>query len=313
MTDVSPDPKPEAPHKDPELLKQIHEAWNAFGCALCGYRPSSAAQAGARIEVHHIVSRAQGGEDSWDNTVGLCGELAPQKCHWRVTTNRVSLAWLTETEPALLVWTDHVTHEEGICRELTREAQSVQADLQGGRPLTGPPVHARRLPVAPELLPEVIRLQGEGPEAAAERFSICQQLVHRVESDLLLLSLLLQDVAATREWSLLGYDSVRSYGEAAGISPPTMSKLRKIAKIFEGKWMELPASDRRELSLDKLYYAGKLLEAGAYHDSTAALHEAVARPQRDLWAEYREKREEGKDTDLHECPDCGQMHLVKAD
>lgn len=311
MPEVQPDLKPEGRHKDPELLREAHEAWQPFGCAICGWSATAASLGHAQVEVHHIISRGQGGDDTWDNLVGLCNEFAPQRCHWRVTTNRVVLAWVPyspQSNNAMLVWTDHDTGQEGVCRELTREAVAIAEELREGTDTTGPPIPREKLPVAPDLLPEVLRARGAGPEAAQERFKVAEQLARRVENDLLLLSLLIQDVASTKEWALLGYGSIREYTDAIGLSPPTVSKMRKIARFFQGRWMNLPAADRAALSVDKLYYAGLMLESGAYADEETALHEAVARPQRDLWAEWKEVKGE---TEAHACPDCGRWHPVK--
>jgi len=54
------------PVKDPDVFKDFHA--QGHDCVSCGH--------GAVIEAHHILSRAQGGDDTRANLVPLC-----QECH----------------------------------------------------------------------------------------------------------------------------------------------------------------------------------------------------------------------------------------
>jgi hypothetical protein len=61
-----PDPKPEPRVRDKTVLRWFHSLdWD---CVACGH--------GRHIEAHHILSRAQGGDDHLGNLVGLCSD-----CH----------------------------------------------------------------------------------------------------------------------------------------------------------------------------------------------------------------------------------------
>ncbi len=293
-------------HTDAELMREIHAAWQEFGCALCGYVAYVGAAEGWGVEVHHIVPRSQGGPDSWENTIGLCGELVPQKCHWKVTTNQIKLAVVDEVG---LVWTDTRSGEEGICRELSEESSDIRRLVGGAKPLAEAPIPSKKLPVPSEWVPDLVKLKAEGEAGAVERFQVCQALIRRAERDLLTLAILVQEVASTKEWALLGYESIGDYADAAGISAPTLSKLRFVGKTFLGEWESLPEADRTDLSLDRLYYAGQLLKLGAYPDSRFALSEAVAKPQRYLYQELKDARH--GDAVMHECPDCGASHWIK--
>lgn len=79
------DPKPPARVQNPKLLREIHAAYKLSGCAHCGNR--------RWVEVHHIKSRAQGGDDSWENCVGLCGERGGCRAH-KLVHDRVWSLWL---------------------------------------------------------------------------------------------------------------------------------------------------------------------------------------------------------------------------
>lgn len=306
MTDVEPDLKPPAAVKDPALLREIHEAYQSFGCSLCGYIPRSGAVSGWQVEVHHIIGRRHG-DDSWENSLGLCGELTPNKCHWRKTTNRITIAFVVG---AGWVATDAVTGDETVLRQLSEESQDIQRSLGGVRSQPQAPVPVEALVPARDA-PDLEKLRMTGEAGAVERFQMIQQLMRRAENDFLAACLLVADVAKSREWAIVGYSSMKEYAEAARIPQPTLSKMLKVSKVFRGRWQELSHRDQQELSIDKLYYAGKLLTLGAYSSDMDALHSAVAVPQRYLYQQYMEKRLEGQNATLHECPTCGRVHLVK--
>src|SRR4051794_30594744 len=103
-------------------LGALSDAWQRFGCAICGHVVERKAESGFYIELHHVVPRSQGGGDEPENLMGLCGELLPQKCHWRVTTNRLKISWEEVVDG--YIWTDTRTGEEGLCRSLSQETIS---------------------------------------------------------------------------------------------------------------------------------------------------------------------------------------------
>ena len=57
-----PDPKPERRVRDREVLRRFHRLGRE--CGSCGH--------GVGVEAHHIVSRAQGGDDVLANLFPLC-------------------------------------------------------------------------------------------------------------------------------------------------------------------------------------------------------------------------------------------------
>src|SRR5262245_28532658 len=90
-------------------LAALSDAWGRFGCAICSHVPSVFAQPGARIELHHILPRSQGGTDDPDNLMGLCGELCPEKCHWKVTNEIIKIRW-AENINGWVALDEHGTH-----------------------------------------------------------------------------------------------------------------------------------------------------------------------------------------------------------
>lgn len=303
---VTPDWKTPPPDREPSLLREIHEAWQPFGCSICGHRPAPGAPSGAQIEVHHLLSRAQGGDDSWENTLGLCGELCPQKCHWRVTTNRLSIDFVVDVG---WCWTDRETGEEGVCRNIGREVRGevIGPDTQAALDkLTME--HQRGPAIAVDRLPDIAKLPGRA--GCEERFLIMQTLWRRLQADFLVVTLLVHKARVDKEWAVLGFETWKEYGEAIGIASPTLSKMLYVAKRFRGNWVTLSEADRADLTMDRLYYAGKLLDLGEYDDEEDALHSAVATPQRYIWEAYLAANAAKYGDTQHRCPDCGFLHNV---
>jgi hypothetical protein len=73
--DVSgkPDWRPRSRKRNKHILRRLH--LEREGCALCGEQP---------VQLHHVLSRAQGGDDNVYNIVKLCVE-----CHCLITDNDV--------------------------------------------------------------------------------------------------------------------------------------------------------------------------------------------------------------------------------
>ena len=65
-----PDFKPELRRRDPDLLRILH--LERGECALCGE---------VEFELHHVLSRAQGGDDVRENIVKLCAERHGEITH----------------------------------------------------------------------------------------------------------------------------------------------------------------------------------------------------------------------------------------
>lgn len=325
-------PKTDGSPEAAKLMGAISYAWNRFGCAICGHIPGESAPSGFRIELHHIVPRAPGAsverygrDDSFENLMGLCGELTPNRCHWRVTNNKIKIAY--EDAVRGYTWTDTATGESDICRfvdgELLRESGLVDGIMEiveaqepamdvGGLETWAAAVE--RIP-APHELPEEAQVMARGLEGAKERFVIAQGLWQRAQKDLLTICLIIQQAIANRDWWQLEFDTMEQWADAIGISAPMISKMRSVSRVFGTSWMQLPDVDRAELTVDRLYYAARLVETGYYPEPKEALHEAVAQPQRYIYAEWHHRRKElvkthqGQPT--HECPVCGQVHVIR--
>jgi len=62
---MKPDPRPPQRIKDPELMRRLHLELVGEPCENCGLRRGT--------QLDHIVSRAQGGDDTRENLRWLCG------------------------------------------------------------------------------------------------------------------------------------------------------------------------------------------------------------------------------------------------
>lgn len=81
--------------RDPALIRILHLD-PTKECVLCGVVE--------RLELHHVLPRAQGGGDVHDNLVFLCHE-----CHRRITVNdvvarRLLGEYLTDHRPDILTY-----------------------------------------------------------------------------------------------------------------------------------------------------------------------------------------------------------------
>ncbi len=301
MTEVVPDPKPEGPVKDPALLRDIHKAWQAYGCSICGQTADEDAHVGAQIEVHHIVGRAHG-DDSWENTLGLCGAFLPCRCHQRVTDNELDISFVVGVG---YVWTDKNTYEEGVCRTLGGS----ELDIALGPVPPAPARLKEPFAVVPDVPDELLPPIGlvAGIEGVRGRFETCQALWQHSQLELLQLAVLLLRVRKNRDYEGLGFKNMTEYLENVGIPSPTASKMKIAAETFATYWSELSDADRRELTVDRLYYAAQLLKRKFYKTTEEALGAAISTPQRYLW----EQNMFGKtfvDKPSHKCSECGYSH-----
>ena len=287
-------------------LAALSNAWQRFGCAVCATTVATSAEQGWRIELHHITPRSRGGGDEAENLMGLCGELLPNKCHWRVTTNRVKIAW--DEYLGGWVWTEPETGGEGLCRTLSA---SVIDDLDLGRDLPDTTLvkKSQATTIPAEYLPSPLHAEA-GLVPAKERFSAITELVVRAERTWLALALLVQAAASLDDFRVLGFEDIHAWAEAAGISKSTLSKLRTVAVQFEGRWLDLPEQDRNNLSFEGLYYAARMIRMGQW-DTEQALHEAVAKSATMLWQEVRDIQKAGRVECV--CPVCETKHFHPVD
>jgi 5-methylcytosine-specific restriction endonuclease McrA len=100
---VSADPKPGKRIRDPGLFKLLHA--RGVTCVLCG-------RAG---QCHHVYPRGQGGDDVYENLVGLCG-----RCHDLLHgANEHTLVifgeYISKERPDVLAYIQRkLGHEEGL-------------------------------------------------------------------------------------------------------------------------------------------------------------------------------------------------------
>lgn len=300
-----------------DRLAELSRAWQSFGCAVCGQVARPGADSGWSIELHHTTNRSQGGHDS--PLLGLCGELLPNKCHWRVTVNRLRL----EESAAGWVWIDQQSGETGLCRVLDLE---LAAETGLERALTRPDSEVKdrvwkRRPVPLERAENIAREEGidvseivSGGVAGAEaRFNVARELNHRAQRAWMSLAIVIQKAMQMNDPSLLGFGTQEEWADAIGIDTATFSKLKLIGMQFAGAWEPLSEADKRNLSLEGLYIAARMMKLGHWSESQA-LSEAVAQPVHKLYRSYRETLETGEKphtVESHACPECGRWHSVQ--
>jgi hypothetical protein len=316
-----PDPKriaarAVAKRDDGEQLATLSAAWQTFGCSVCGTVARRDADSGWRIELHHTTNRSQGGHDS--PLLGLCGELLDNKCHWRVTTGRLTLS----QEAVGWVWLDTRTGETGLCRVLSMDL-AVETGLDRALTAPTPELKARvwrrrEIPperttaIARELSIDVRDLTSGGRGGAERRFNVARELNHRAQRAWMALAVVIQKAFQMGDPSLLGFSTQEEWADAIGVDVATMSKLRMIGLQFAGAWESLPEVDKQGLSMDGLYLAARMVKLG-YWTEQEALSEAVAQPVHKLWRTLRETIETGESphtVESHQCPDCGHWHAA---
>jgi HNH endonuclease len=300
-------------------LAELSHAWQQFGCAVCGQITRPTADPGFRIELHHLVPRARGGTDDPANLMGLCGELLPNKCHWRVTTNRMVI----EQMAVGWVWRDVGSGDTGLCRPLVL---SLAAETGLDRVLTAP-IEMRKdrsvskRPVPQERAEAVAKAEGFDPtdismpgvEGAERRFAMARELNHRAERAWMVMAVVIQKGMMMGDPKTLGFEDYQEWGDAIGVSTTLMSKLRMIGKQFAGSWEMLPEADKAMLSMEGLYIAARMVKLGRWTEEEA-LHEAVAQPVHRLWHAYKIEEEVFKgEREHHACPICGFWHLEHAE
>lgn len=300
--------------KDPDLLRELSNEWCRFGCSICGQTAPEYADEGYRVELHHLLSRAQLGPDSTENIVGLCGAFCGERqCHRRVTDNEIEL---TQQEWGW-AWMDKAAGESGVLRRLD---PAMQAEMAGGGAeiatvstrLTKTMLYPRHRPIPAEWMPDDLNLDGEGEGPAQARFKLASELRDRAEQAWLACALVVHVATEKRDWDHLGFDHQNEWAHAIGIPASTLSKLKLIASAFQGAWVRLNPADRGMLTLEGLYLAARMVKLGAWSPQQA-LAEAVAQPTNHLWGQYKGllKEDGGHGRFTHACPDCGQIHFRK--
>ena len=71
----SPDPRPGARIRNPDLLRRLHLEWDC--CEICG-------ASGTRLSLHHVLKHPR--DDVRENLVMLCGD-GVRGCHGKIESN----------------------------------------------------------------------------------------------------------------------------------------------------------------------------------------------------------------------------------
>jgi hypothetical protein len=264
---------------DPALLRELSARWQGHGCAICGRSAPPDAELGYRVELHHLVGRAQLGPDTERNIIGLGGAFLCNH-HPLVTEHKIELY---RTDAGELVWTDH-NGGRGVCRRLPESYYTP----------------TMRMPVTTVLDPETGELEPvAGPQ---ERFTHLRTLIRESERRRLAAAIGLLVVFENREYERLEM-TWQDYYTGLGLAKATASKMLTVARTFRGAWQQLPEADQAELSVGRLYVAAQLVAEGL--DADEALHKAVQTPTHHLIAER--KGEEPVERRPMTCPECGEV------
>src|ERR1051326_3540441 len=89
---------------DADVIRELHELWDPFGCAICQGKP---------VDIHHLRKRSQGGPDSLGNGIGLCSSFSKLRHHDAVEEGRIEIY---PTQNGGLAWQDRRSGESGVCR-----------------------------------------------------------------------------------------------------------------------------------------------------------------------------------------------------
>ena len=282
---------------------KLSDAWQRYGCALCGQTVAYRAEHG-RLELHRLIPGARGGKYETDNIAGLCDAFLPNRCHERVTRNEIKIAF--ESDVGAWVWTDTETGETDLLRTLRAPTRSRRSVLTVNYPARNSSRTNLRAAIPEEHLPSTLHAE-QGVLGAQERFRTAQELVVRAERTWMALALIVQAAMQMDDDVTLGFESKMLWGEAVGLSSGMVSKLRLVASQFQGAWLELPRQDRDNLSFEGLYCAAKMMKWGVW-DREQALAEAVAKPASQLWLDLRGLT---APVERCECPKCGASHWTK--
>jgi len=326
--------------KDPELLRALKPIWRTHGCAFCGRTvPEEGTDAGFDIELAHVMGRGMGGgrrRDVADNILGLCGGLAPNQCHPRFDRHDIGIftntahdeCWEVKHGDPLLIGDRHLRN--GPVRRLRPGALEERVDsrqaaprspgallhgalaAQRGEASGALPFGEKRLEPGPTPFRDVLAAQNGVPAVVEHadtpegRHILIRRLVVEAERNRIAAALLLLKAWEDREYEALNR-SWPEYYQEVGLGKSEVSKMLRVAATFRGMLNELPAADAGELSLERAYYAARLVreEVMSHTDALAA---AVSTPSSGLVALL--KGDEPADRCV--CSNCGNNHVRRA-
>jgi hypothetical protein len=316
--------------KDAELLAELKPLWRAHGCAFCARSVApEGVQEGFDVELAHVMGRGMGGgrrRDVADNILGLCGEMADNKCHWRYDRHDIGIYtntagdewWEIKTGRPLIVGGRE--QRNGPVRRLRL---GVNVPQRANDPPRSPGALLRgastAIPeglavAAPSALPAVridptveYTATNGRVDTPAARLEIIRQLVRVAERNRIAAALLLLKAWDDREYESLEKSWPEYYSEC-GIGKSEASKMLTVARTFRGQLMSLQQADADELSLERAYLAARLVreEVMGHTDALAA---AVSTPSSGLVALL--KGDEPADRCV--CPGCGNNHVRRVE
>lgn len=290
-------------------VAELHARWQQYGCAICGRVASVYSPDGFKVELHHLDGRpSRGAGGPWaidpNRIIGLCGSLAPNRCHWKVTEHRIELV----EEDARLRWIDRETGETDYCRRLPIAASAPMVEEgRAGRDQTVVTGSAPLDPSVGEPVAPPAAIAGAGPPSpgAAPALGRFERLKRALTAWKRLTLELAAELKAARDGGdaeVLGVDWPTYYSNL-GLSKSQVSKMLAVADAFGERWKELPPAAQDELSLERMY-AGALLMRAQGLPADEVLEAVTQHPTEQLIAMRTGK--EPQDRHPCTCPQCGR-------
>lgn len=272
-------------------LGAISQAWQEWGCACCGVTAEPGAELGYRIEVHHTSHHAsQGGKrDTVADTLGLCGAFQ-NDCHGKYHRG---LIMFTTNDDGTREWRER----NGDVLAEWRAVRELPADWI---PQPGPPWEEPDPEDSTEVSLAKPRLTSE--QKPAERHASITALLRQSETTRLAATALLLYAYENRDYEALGL-SWPDYYMGCGLQKTTVSKMLSVGRTYRAAWMNLPADQLNELTLERLYEASHFVASGQM-TVEEALDEAVANPAYQLRA--KRNGSEPSEQCSCRCPKCGR-------
>jgi hypothetical protein len=281
--------------KDAPLMHELKELWREFGCAICGRGTDEAPPEGFDVELHHVVSRGQGGPDAAWNVVGLCGGLTENRCHQKVTEHVYEIR---RNDQGILVWRDRRAGGQ-LWKSLRFIPQFSQIPPAGGSDASAvddtPPgvdvAEPEPYSDAPGVSEDPSRVERSAvvtvPAAAAERqpspedspeerASQIRERVTRSKRLLMEAAILLRHAYERGDHAALGVTWV-DYYSSIGLERSNVSKMLQAAKVLGAEWQQLTPKAREHVSVESLYQASRLVTEADWAPD-AAIDAAVANP-----------------------------------
>lgn len=139
------------------------------------------------------------------------------------------------------------------------------------------------------------------------RHVLIRELIRQAEKNRLAAALLLMKAWEDAEYEKLDMTWPEYYGDV-GLVKSEVSKMLRVAQTFRGQLLTLPRADQAEMSLERAYYAARIVRAELMSHSEA-LSTAASTPTSGLVAIL--KGDEPADRCV--CPTCGSNHVKNAE